>query len=43
MEIRDSWVGRAGYSGIDFVEDVKCACVREGRSFDSDIFNELVS
>ena len=39
---RDSSVGRAGYSGIDFVEDVKCACAREGVPFDHDIFNELV-
>ena len=30
-------------SGIDFVEDVKCACAREGVPFDHDIFNELVS
>src|SRR5439155_1838904 len=41
--IRDSSVGRAGHSGIDFVEDVKCACAREGLPFDNDIFNELVS
>ena len=41
--IRDSSVGRAGYSRIDFVEDVKCACAREGVPFDHDIFNELVS
>ena len=41
--IRDSSVGRAGYSGIDFVEDVKCACAREAVPFDHDIFNELVS
>ena len=41
--IRDSSVGRSGYSRIDFVEDVKCACAREGVPFDNDIFNELVS
>src|SRR5206468_2858487 len=40
---RDSSVGRAGYSGTDFLEDVKCACAREGLPFDNDIFNELVS
>ena len=41
--IRDSSVGRAGYSGVDFVDDVKCMCAREGVPFDNDIFNELVS
>jgi hypothetical protein len=40
--IRDNTVGRAGYSGIDFVEDVKYACAREGLPFDNDLFNELV-
>jgi hypothetical protein len=40
--IRDSTVGHAGYSAIDFLEDVKCACAREGVRFDDDIFNELV-
>src|SRR5438093_12239356 len=40
--IRDSSVGRTDYSQIDFVEDVKCACAREGLPFDNDIFNELV-
>jgi hypothetical protein len=35
-------VGRADYSAIDFLEDVKCACAREGVRFDDDIFNELV-
>jgi len=29
--------------GIDFVEDLKCACAREGVPFDNDIFNELVT
>ena len=41
--IRDTSVGRAGYSRIDFTDDVKCACAREGLPFDNDIFNELVS
>ncbi len=40
--IRDNSVGREGYSRIDFVEDVKCACAREGVAFDHDLFNELV-
>jgi len=40
--IRDNSVGRADYSEIDFREDVKCACAREGIAFSSDIFNELV-
>ena len=40
--IRDTSVGREGYSGIDFTEDVKCACAREGVAFDHDLFNELV-
>jgi len=41
--IRDSSVGGSGYSRIDFTEDVKCACAREGVLFDHDIFNELVT
>jgi hypothetical protein len=40
--IRDNSVGRAEYSSIDFREDVRCACAREGIVFDDDIFNELV-
>jgi len=40
--IRDSTVGHADYSAIDFLEDVKCACARDGVRFDDDIFNELV-
>jgi len=40
--IRDSAVGRRKYSGIDLIEDVKCACSREGVIFDNDLFNELV-
>ncbi len=39
--IRDCSVGSAGYSAIDFREDVKCACAREGVVFDDDIYNEL--
>jgi hypothetical protein len=41
-KIRDNSVGSAGYSMADFVEDVKCNCVREGVVFDNDAFNELV-
>ncbi len=41
--IRDNSVGRADYSEIDFREDVKCACAREGVLFCDDIFNELGS
>ena len=40
--IRDYSVGRADLSEADFVEDVKCACAREGVQFDNDVFNELV-
>jgi hypothetical protein len=40
--IRDSTVGHDGYSAIDLLEDVKCACAREGIRFDDDIFNGLV-
>jgi hypothetical protein len=42
QRIRDNSVGRAEYSSIDFREDVKCACAREGIVFDDDIYNELV-
>ncbi len=41
--IWDSSVGGSGLSRIDFTEDVKCACAREGVPFDHDIFNDLVS
>src|SRR4030095_9184932 len=41
--IRDSTVGHADYSAIDFLEDVKCACARDGGRFDDDIFHELVA
>jgi hypothetical protein len=40
--IRDSARGRGKYSEIDFVEDVKCACAREGVIFENDLYNELV-
>jgi hypothetical protein len=40
--IRDTTAGHAGYSAIDFLDDVKCACAREGVQFDDDVFNELV-
>lgn len=39
--IRDCSVGHAGRSAIDFLEDVKCACAREGVVFDDDVYNEL--
>ncbi len=39
--IRYNALGRAGYSDIDFLEDVKCACAREAVLFDNDLFNEL--
>jgi hypothetical protein len=34
-------VSRAGYSRIDLLEDVKCACAREGVVFNDDVYNEL--
>jgi len=40
--VRDISVSKDDFSGTDFVEDVKCACAREGVQFDNDIFNELV-
>jgi hypothetical protein len=40
--IRYSSVGRGDYSSIDFLDDVKCACVREGIVFNDDLYNELV-
>jgi len=42
MHFRGNMVGRAVYSLADFVEDVKCACAREGVVFDNDLFNELI-
>ena len=41
LRIRDNSVGRADYSSIDFLEDVKSACAREAVPFDDDLFNEL--
>jgi hypothetical protein len=29
--------GHSGYSAIDFLEDVKCACAREGIQFDDHV------
>ena len=40
--IRDNSVGRADYSSVDFLEDVKCACAREAVPFDNDLYNEWV-
>ncbi len=40
--IRDNAVGRADYSQVDFLEDVKCACARDAIPFDHDFYNELV-
>jgi hypothetical protein len=42
-KIRDISVGRSDYSMVDFVEDVKCNCAREGVVFENDLFSELVS
>jgi hypothetical protein len=41
VRIRDCSIGRPEYSGVDLLEDVKCACVREGVIFNDDIYNEL--
>jgi hypothetical protein len=41
--IRDNNLGGGKCSMANFVEDVKCACAREGVAFDNDTFNELVS
>jgi hypothetical protein len=41
--IRENSVGAADFSAADLVEDVKCACAREGVPFENDLFNELVS
>jgi hypothetical protein len=40
--IRDNSVGRADYTGPDFLEEVKLACAREGVVFVDDIYNELI-
>jgi hypothetical protein len=39
--VRENAIGRADYAAIDFVEDVKCACAREGVRFDNDLFTQL--
>jgi hypothetical protein len=41
--IRENSLGDPNFSEADFVEDVKCACAREGIMFENDLFNELVS
>jgi hypothetical protein len=41
QRIQDNAIGRADYSLGHFVEDVKCACVRESVRFDNDLFSEL--
>jgi hypothetical protein len=40
--IRHGSVGRADYSSIDFLEDVKYACAREDIVFDNDLYNQLL-
>jgi hypothetical protein len=40
--VQDNLVGSGETSAADFVEDVKCACAREGVQFDNDLFNELI-
>ncbi len=40
--IRSLHIGGHNYTAIDFIEDVKTACAREGVSFDNDLFNELM-
>lgn len=40
--IRSLHVGAHNYTAIDFVEDVKTACAREGVCFDNDLFSELI-
>jgi hypothetical protein len=39
--VRENSVGRADYSNVGFLEDVKCACARDAISFNDDLFNEL--
>jgi hypothetical protein len=39
--IRSLNVGAHNYTAIDFIEDVKIACAREGVLFDNDLFNDL--
>jgi|WetSurMetagenome_2_1015567.scaffolds.fasta_scaffold67161_2 DNA-binding Lrp family transcriptional regulator len=40
--IRYLHIGAHNYTNIDFIEDVKIACTREGVAFDNDLFNELM-
>jgi hypothetical protein len=40
--IRSLHVGAHNYTAIDFIEDVKIACAREGVCFDNDLFSELI-
>jgi hypothetical protein len=40
-KVRDNSAGLADCSAPDFLEDVKCACAREGVHFENDLFNEL--
>ena len=40
--IRYRDIGRADCSSVEFLEDVKCACAREGIIFNDDFYNELV-
>jgi hypothetical protein len=42
VRIRDCSIGHSEYSSVDFLEDAKCACAREGVVFRDDIYNELV-
>ena len=39
--VKEGHIGKASYSSIDVVADVKYACAREGLRFDNDLFNEL--
>jgi DNA-binding Lrp family transcriptional regulator len=41
--VRELKIGGQNYSMVDFVDDVKCACAREGVTFDNDWFNSLNS
>jgi hypothetical protein len=40
--IRSLHVGAHNYTAIDFIEDVKIACAREGVAFDNDLFNQMM-
>jgi hypothetical protein len=41
--IRENHVGHSSYSRIDFIEDVRRTCAREGVRFDNDSLNSLNS